>query len=994
MCLRKYCGVVLFIFTAICAAGQIQPADFQAIPGEREFSGRLIARPKDATKPHSNLAQLIGQQAVFLTQIQKVNLWVLQIPQGNLPAGEAERRIAEQLMQSGEFEYVLPDWRVFVIGTPNDPRFSEQWHHQMMQSPAAWDMHVGNPSVIVAVVDTGIVPHEDLPNRVAGYNAVTDLAEVDGGDLTDLHGHGTHVAGCAAAFGNNAIGVAGVGWNLSFMSIRASENGSAFESDLFKGAIWAAEHGAVSISVSFSGIGSQAHEDTGRAIHEMNATLLWAAGNSATNLSDWDLPSVLVVGASNSSDTRASFSSFGRGVDLFAPGVAILSTTKDGTYAAWSGTSMATPIANGAIGLIRSLNPALTAVQAEHVLLYSCDEWGGERNSEYWGFGRINLKRALELASTANVAQQPIANPETVKALIGESFQIDVLANDDNPNAAPLTIVACSASTSLGEQISILAGGGAQGQDVIQITGTPQSAAGVRTFFYVIEDPQTGWFSTTMSSVELLLPHPAVSMPDAVPGLVASYYAIPALDTLPNFDLRTPYASETVARVSISSTTGAFGGSGRSDFVGAVYTGFLQVPTTSIVTFALRSDEGSRLWIDDALVIDHDGLHASSTKIGSIALAQGPHACRVEYFERDGSCELSLRWYSSSDEIVPAPMFRRPCVDDCETAVSWGSDRLKQCGLIGAFQSVDARYGHTVGIGLDRLVRCVGNNSNGQCNVPTDLGLATHVACGDFHTVAVRVDGSVRCWGDNTYGQCDVPASIGTVTQVQAGWYHTIALQSDGIPIAWGWNDYDQCNVPADLDQVVQVEAGDVFSIARRIDGSLRLWGTNDAGEADFPANLSAVEQIAAGYSHLVALQSDHAVKAWGWNDYGQCDVPANLGACVQVAAGGMHSLALREDGSVVAWGYGGDGQTSVPADLGAVRQIVGGGSHSIALRGSPTEICIGDIDGSGTVDFSDVLLLLIDYGPCEGCTADVDHSGSIDFGDLLLVLLAFGPCS
>ena len=968
---------------AFAASG---PDAFRAIPGDREFSGRLIARTRSADGPRPALPPGVTVRG----RIAAANLTLLAVA-GADGSGTQERQAAEAMLASGAWAYVQPDWRVFALGTPNDPRYAEQWHHTMMQSAAAWNLHTGASSIAVGIVDTGVAVHADLPNRLSGYNSVLDLSEADGADVTDAHGHGTHCAGCAAAAGNNAVGVSGMGWNLQVIPVRASDSGSAYESDLLEGALWAAEHGAVSVSVSFSGIGTQAHQDVGKAIHDMNASLLWAAGNSATNHVRWDLPDVLVVGASDGNDQRASFSSFGRGVDLFAPGVAILSTTRDGGYQAWSGTSMATPVANGALAMIRSINPQLTARQAEHVLLFSCDPWSGERDSEWYGFGRVNLLRAMQMAPTAHLLGTPTAHPEKIVGLVGMDLDIDVLGNDDNPDAGPLEIASTAGTTTGGESLEIVRGAGPEGRDIVRLHGRPDSAEGFRTFTCTARDPRTGLSSTATTTVELLAPMPAVATGPVTQGLDVRFYAVSGLSQLPDFSTLTPYASSATPRIDISAGSGAFMDSGRSDDVAAVFEGFLQATTDGVRTFGLRADDGARLWIDGTLVIDNGGSHAATTVFGRVAMLEGPHAIRVEYHERTGSAEVRL--VDESGAWVTADLFRRPCpTGGCATAVSWGDDSVRQCGLLGAFAQADARWMHTAAVDASGTVRCVGDNSYGQCTVPSGVGPVASVACGDLHTLALRTDGTVWGWGYNKYGQCTPPAGLEEVVEVQAGWYHSIARTADGGVRAWGWGGYGQCDVPSWLSAAVQVDASDLASIALHADGTVTVWGGFPDSEQAIPGDLPPVRQVSAGFGHMLALTRDGVVRGWGSDDSGQVDVPADLPRVVQVAAGGAHSLALLADGSVRAWGDGNDGQTRVPADIGSARSVIGGGYHSVALRGLPEGACEGDIDGSGEVDAADIGSLLMRFGTYDAAS-DIDGSGEVDAADIGSLLMLFGPC-
>jgi len=636
-----------------------EPPVFIEIAGEQEFTGELIVRPRQDLSPADRRQALKRIGAFPHRRNDRTDEFVLSVGVGPVAPGHAENAVAANLLASGLFQYACPNWILYPTVIPDDPRYAEQWHHPMMESPAAWDIHraEGKAEIIVAVTDTGIVPHADLPHRVPGFNSVSDLPEAEGGDLTDINGHGTHVAGCAAAAGNNGVGVAGMGWRLRVMPIRVSEagNGGATFENLLQAVQWAAENGAKVVSTSYSGIGFAPIETMGQYVRSLDASMLWAAGNSATDHAGWDFEHVLVVGASNQSDQRAGFSSFGRGVDLFAPGVSILSTTRDGGYGFASGTSMATPVANGALAMIRSANPLLTAAHAEHVLFHSCDFWDAEPNSEMFGWGRINLRRAVERAIDALVPQPPVARNDRVRAVAGGSAKVDVLANDYDPNMDALEIIAFDAATSSGAPVSLVKGvDGARDTLVVANVGP----AGTQSFSYTIVEPLSGQTSTATAFIDATLARRADNPLDAEPGLFTRYYALTAPTQLPDFGALAAYASEVVENINFPSTGGEFAGSGRADDVGAVYTGWIDIPASGFWTLGLTSDDGSKLWIGDDLVVDNDGLHGMVTVRGTRALAAGKHALRVEFFEAGGGAGLILAWSGPEQSTTAVPASR------------------------------------------------------------------------------------------------------------------------------------------------------------------------------------------------------------------------------------------------------------------------------------------------------------------------------------------------
>ena len=615
---------------------------FSEVPGEREFTGELIVRPRQDLAPAERNEAMRSLAAFDNRRNGRTDEFVLVV--GGIPfdPGAAESAVAADLLGTGLFEYACPNWLVYPTIVPNDPLFPQQWHHAMIESSAAWDTWRadGAAEVILAVTDTGIVTHEDLPYRVPGFNCVSNLPEASGGNVTDINGHGTHVSGCAAAAGNNSAGVSGVGWKLRIMPVRVSElsSGGATYEDLLQGVQWAAENGAKVISTSYSGIGYPPIETTGQYVRSLDASMLWAAGNSDVDHAGWDFDHVIVVGASDQADQRAGFSSFGLGVDVFAPGVGILSTTRDGSYGFSSGTSMATPIANGALAMIRSANPLLSAAHAEHVLFNTCDSWDTEANSEMFGWGRINVRRAVEAAVDALMPQPPVARNDRVRAVVGGGVTIDVLANDYDPNMDRLEIEAFDATTSGGAAVTLVEGKGSV-RDTLRVENVGASA-GTQSLSYTLVEPVSGATASATAYVDVAIARRADNPLGATPGLVVEYFALASPTALPDFSALVPYASEIVPEIYYPSTSGAFAGSGRADNVGAVYTGWVEVPVGGYWTFGLTSDDGSRLWIGDELVVDNDGIHGMRTVRGTTALAAGKHQLRIEYFEATRSAGL------------------------------------------------------------------------------------------------------------------------------------------------------------------------------------------------------------------------------------------------------------------------------------------------------------------------------------------------------------------
>lgn len=397
--------VIGLLGTAAAAPGPVAGASgsplFIEIAGVQEFSGRLLVRPRHDLSPARDAAA--RARLLNAEHIDATDEYLVPAPAARAGSrGSSENALAEQLIATGDYEYAHPDWICYPAIVPDDPSLPNQWHLAKMNCPAAWDTTPGSSQIILAFTDSGIdINHPDLAaRRVPGYDAFANLEEVNGGSVDALNNHGTHVAGCGAAVGNNATGVAGVAWGCSLMMVRVAidSGGGAFLSDILEGARWAADHGARVVSTSYTGVQNASVQTTGEYIRALDALYLYAAANNANYWVSFDHPDVMVVGASDPSDARASFSGWGPGVDIFAPGTDILSTCVGADYCYNSGTSMATPVANGVLGLIFAANPSLAAWQAEAAIFNTCFDMGLPGDDPDYGHGRADAAAAVALA--------------------------------------------------------------------------------------------------------------------------------------------------------------------------------------------------------------------------------------------------------------------------------------------------------------------------------------------------------------------------------------------------------------------------------------------------------------------------------------------------------------------------------------------------------------------------------------------------------------------
>lgn len=456
-----------------------------------------------------------------------------------IPAGLSAEVVAEALMRTGDYAYVSMDWLCSPADTlPNDPLLSQQWYHtpDRINTPAAWDITQGQASTIVAICDSGVdIDHPDLAAAlVPGYNSTENLAQVDGGSVNDaLNGHGTNVAGAAAAIGNNATGVSGVGWNFSIMPIRVSNiaSGSALLSEILEGARWASDNGAYSINCSFGGAEDPETRSSGGHIRNEGHLLVFAAGNDglANQTNDWE--QVTIVGASNQSDSWVNWSHTGIGIDCIAPGVNIRTTNRVGSYSFVTGTSFSAPITAGALALVHDANPDLSADEVEFILLNASDDKDVPGQDDRTGWGRINVGRAVDDAINGpSIINLPFIDgfPEPVLSTQWRNPVGDVVVSDAGVNEpSGLYSLNLDDRDSI-ETISVRAGALAGEPGEISVWVQHRGVEAGESLLIEYNDLLTGW--TTLDEI--------VSDGSNQDAFVRRRHVVPALGMHDDFKLR------------------------------------------------------------------------------------------------------------------------------------------------------------------------------------------------------------------------------------------------------------------------------------------------------------------------------------------------------------------------------------------------------------------------------------------------------------------------
>lgn len=361
-------------------------------------------------------------------------------------SGEDPKAVAEKLSKDETVEYAEPYFVRRIFYTPNDPYYATSWWLQTIQAAQAWEVTKGDTSVIIGIVDTGVqwdhpdlaanikrnwaeVPNDGIDNDANGY--VDDVVGWDFGSASNIPGsggtgdnnpderaaiHGTHCAGIAGAVTGNSTGVASVGFNSKILPVKASvdsdQNNGIYYG--YEGILYAAERGAKIISCSWGGDGySEAEQDIIDYVTEVKGALVVAAaGNGGTDAigdnidTDPIYPAaynnVLAVGATNQNDVKVTFSNYGAtACDLMAPGLNILSTSKQNAYTSMSGTSMACPMVAGSAALVAARFPNYTPEQIGEQLRATADNIDA-KNLNYigkLGKGRLSIYNALTVSN-------------------------------------------------------------------------------------------------------------------------------------------------------------------------------------------------------------------------------------------------------------------------------------------------------------------------------------------------------------------------------------------------------------------------------------------------------------------------------------------------------------------------------------------------------------------------------------------------------------------
>jgi len=361
------------------------------------------------------------------------------------------------LQKDPSVAYAEPNFILQATAIPNDEFYVTQWHYPLIHLPAAWDLTTGDPGVIVAVIDTGVLlNHPDIRDKlVAGYDFIDSIFSSGDGDGIDPNPddpgdggslpssfHGTHVSGTVAAASNNGIGVAGVAWDAMIMPLRVLGIGGGTSYDISQAVRFAAglandsntvpPRRADVMNLSLGGPSfSQASQDAFTAARNAGVVIVAAAGNGSS--SQFSYPAsydgVISVSAVDAVRQLTPYSNFGSAIDVAAPGGdfrsdrnadgypdSIASTGGDDSsgsisfiYLFSDGTSMASPHVAGVIALMKSVNADLTPTVIDQQLALGklTDDIGVAGRDNSFGHGLINAQKAVTTALSLDGSPPP-----------------------------------------------------------------------------------------------------------------------------------------------------------------------------------------------------------------------------------------------------------------------------------------------------------------------------------------------------------------------------------------------------------------------------------------------------------------------------------------------------------------------------------------------------------------------------------------------------------
>ncbi len=398
--------------------------------GMQYVPDQVLVKFKPSLSEEMREATVVAYQSRKIRRIPSIDIYQIHTPE-NVSVEE----MLYLLEQNPDVEYAVPNHIRHLAITPNDPLFSQQYalynpgqtvppgspqgiERPDIKATEAWEETMGDDDIIIAILDTGVdFGHPDLDDKLLsnGYDFVNDDS-----DPTDDHGHGTLVAGIAAAETNNGEGIAGVAWNCKILPIKIADAAGIVDvATEILGIERAVQNGAHVINLSIAGPGyNQPERDAIRNAYNNGVVVVAAAGNVGGGT---EYPAAydecMAVAATDSDDLRTDWSNYGPEIDVAAPGEGIIGPVPTWywgpgsfPYGAGDGTSLSAPHVAGLAALIISIkgmeegdilldeNSILIVEDVMNIIRFTADDVNYANYSgrdDFIGYGRINMERAL-----------------------------------------------------------------------------------------------------------------------------------------------------------------------------------------------------------------------------------------------------------------------------------------------------------------------------------------------------------------------------------------------------------------------------------------------------------------------------------------------------------------------------------------------------------------------------------------------------------------------
>lgn len=386
-------------------------------------------------KTKQNVHKLYG--LTKKSSIDKLSVDILKVNE------KSKDRVIDALKKNDLVEYAEPNYLLHPDLIPNDPAWTNaEWNLQKINAPTAWDITTGSTSVVVADVTGGVkADHEDLIGKILpGWNFVdnnTDTSDTNNGYSS---GHGTIVAGIIGASTNNGKGVASLGWNIPILPLKATDSsGNINIANAANAIIYAADHGAKAINISYSGgAPTSIMLDAENYAWNKGAIISASGGNSVGAPIEYPAADPLVIGVEGINVDDHYLWNIGTGLDVVAPGQGVYSTDiLSSLYDPFSGSSFAAPHVAALAGLIYSVNPNFTPQQVTDIITSTSVDLGTPGWDQYYGYGRIDAGAAVQKATTITPLPPDTTIPTvsiilpTSGSTLSSGQNINVTASDD-----------------------------------------------------------------------------------------------------------------------------------------------------------------------------------------------------------------------------------------------------------------------------------------------------------------------------------------------------------------------------------------------------------------------------------------------------------------------------------------------------------------------------------------------------------------------------------